>query len=74
VDNLGFGPDATRTVGDSSPLPSIKAMQFPLVHPQLVIPSITGDQAYVTRYGHQGIFKLLRQITSRMLRGVVDLR
>jgi hypothetical protein len=67
VTNIGFGPAATHTLtaDDRHVVPS-RAMEFPLRHPQKVMPSVTADE-FEKRYLH----RLPRfTLPSRILRGL----
>lgn len=36
VENIGFGIDATHTIGEKSPLGPVGVLSFPLVHPRVL--------------------------------------
>lgn len=43
VENIGFGKDATHTIENGGHLPKRQQIEFPLVHPRNVIPSVDAD-------------------------------
>jgi hypothetical protein len=70
ISNIGFGPDAThtKTVERYANLPAA-AMQFPLVHPHLVLSDRAADAAYAAiLFGESWRGKLKRRLGLRRLR------
>lgn len=64
IQNIGFGIDATHTLDSGAPMAQLLLgeMDFPLVHPVLVLPSLQYDLTKISKNSPKVLTKFIRKI------------